>query len=134
GVVAVDQTPGKEVSKETKHGASYSSPIAATVDKTRHAIFFTREGLALLDPEKGTVRATKRWRSRNDASVNAAMPVLLGGDHVLLTSSYETGALVLKLKEDGVEEGWKNDKSLVCQFGTPVVVGARRYGIYGMTA
>src|SRR5262249_58237133 len=98
GVVAVDQTPGKEVSKETKHGASYSSPIAATVGKTRHAIYFTREGLALLDPEKGTVRATRRWRSRNNASVNASVPVLLGGDHVLLTSSYQTRAFLLTLK------------------------------------
>ena len=53
GVVAFDKATGKEAWKATRHGASYSSPVAATVDKTRHAIFFTREGLALLDPAKG---------------------------------------------------------------------------------
>jgi outer membrane protein assembly factor BamB len=131
GIVAFNKDTGKEAWKATKHGASYSSPIAATVDKTRHVIFFTSEGLALLDPARGTVRATKRWRARIDASVNASLPVLLGGDHVLLTSSYQTGAIVLKLTKDGAEEVWKNDKTLSCHFGTPVAVGDQVYGFHG---
>ena len=59
------------------------------------------------------------------------MPVLLGGDHVLLTSSYQTGAILLKLTKDGVEEVWKNDRSLSCHFGTPVAVGDQLYGFHG---
>lgn len=131
GVVAFDLESGKEAWRATEHRASYSSPVVATAGGGRQAVFFTREGLALLDPAKGTVRATRRWRARIDASVNASMPVLLGDDHVLLTSSYQTGALVLRLKKDGVEEVWKNDKSLSCHFGTPVAVGEQVYGFHG---
>jgi outer membrane protein assembly factor BamB len=57
--------------------------------------------------------------------------VLLGGDHLFLSSSYGTGAVVLKVKKDGVEEVWKNDSSLSCHFSTPVVVGEQLYGFEG---
>src|SRR5262249_23075297 len=83
GVVAFDKATGKEVWKATSQGASYSSPVAATIDGVRHAIFFTRQGLLSLDPTKGTVRFEKRWRSRFDASVNAATPVVVG-DQIFL--------------------------------------------------
>jgi outer membrane protein assembly factor BamB len=131
GIVAFDRDSGKEKWKATSHEASYSSPIAATVDGVRHVFFFTREGLVSVDPASGNVHFSKRWRSRIDASVNAACPVLLGGDHLLLTASYGTGAVLLKVKKDGVEEVWKNNTSLSAHFNTPVAVGDQLYGIDG---
>lgn len=131
GLVALGVETGKEKWKATEHDASYSSPIAAKADGVRQAFFFTREGLAAVDPETGKVRSSKRWRSRINASVNAAMPVLLGEDHLFLSSSYGTGAVVLKVKKDGVKEVWKNDSSLSCHFSTPVVVGEQLYGFEG---
>lgn len=131
GIVAFAIETGKEVWKATSHEASYASPIAVTVNGIRHGIFFTREGLVSLDPASGTVRANKRWRSRIHASVNAATPILLGEDHLFVSASYNTGAVVVKIKKDAFEEVWKNDSSLSCHFSTPVVVGEQLYGFDG---
>ncbi len=131
GIVALNLETGKEAWKATDHDASYASPIAATIDGVRHVFFFTREGLASIDPANGKVRFTKRWRARIATSVNAASPVLLGGDHLFLSSCYDTGAILLKVKKDRVEEVWKNKESLNCHFSTPVAVGDQLYGFEG---
>jgi outer membrane protein assembly factor BamB len=130
GIVAFQKDTGKEVWKATEHDASYASPVAATIDGVRHAIFFTREGLVSLDPADGTVRFSKRWRSRNDASVNAATPLVIG-DSIFLTACYGTGAVLLRAKKNGVEEVWSNDESLSCHFGTPVHRDGFLYGFHG---
>jgi len=74
GVVAFDPATGKEVWKATDQGASYASPVAATIDGVRHALFFTREGVLSLDPDTGAVRFSKRWRSRLDAVTKSRSP------------------------------------------------------------
>jgi outer membrane protein assembly factor BamB len=130
GVVAVNKDTGKEAWAATSQGASYASPVAADIDGVRHAIFFTRQGLLGLDPANGKVRYEKRWRSRMDASVNAATPLVLG-DRIFLTSSYDTGALLVKASKDKVEELWKGDDILSCHFGTPVHVDGYLYGFDG---
>jgi outer membrane protein assembly factor BamB len=131
GVVAFDAETGKERWKVTDQEASYASPIAATVGGERRVFFFTREGLLVVDPAAGKVRFFKRWRSRFSASVNAASPVLLGGDRLFLSACYGTGAVLLKREKDVFEEVWKNDTSLSCHFGTPVAVGEQLYGFHG---
>jgi outer membrane protein assembly factor BamB len=131
GIVAFHKDTGKTVWKATDDEASYSSPIAATVDGVRHAFFYTRDGLVSLDPATGTVRFRKRWRSRIHASVNAAMPLLLGGEYLFLTASYGTGAVLLKVKKDRVEEVWKSNEVLSAHFSTPVAVGAYLFGFEG---
>jgi outer membrane protein assembly factor BamB len=131
GIVAFDRDSGKEVWKATSDEASYSSPIAASVAGVRHVFFFTRTGLVSVNPANGAVRFTKRWRSRIDTSVNAAMPVLLGSDHLFLSASYGTGAILLKIKKDGIEGGWQNRTSLSAHYSTPVAVGDQLYGFEG---
>ncbi len=130
GIVALHKDTGKEIWRATEHDASYASPVAATLDGVRHAIFFTREGLVSLDPADGAVRFTKRWRSRNDASVNAASPLVIG-DSIFLTACYGTGAVLLRARKNGVEEIWKSDEVLSCHFGTPVYHNGFLYGFHG---
>jgi outer membrane protein assembly factor BamB len=130
GIVALHKDTGKEVWKATDQNASYASPVVADIDGTRQAIFFTREGLVSLDPADGAVRFAKRWRSRIDASVNAASPVVVG-DSIFLTACYGTGAVLLRAKRDGVEEVWKSDEVLSCHFGTPVHHEGFLYGFHG---
>ncbi len=131
GVVAFDKETGKEMWKVTDQAASYSSPIAATVNGERCVLFFTREGLLWVDPALGKVRYFRRWRSRMDASVNAAMPVLLGGDHVFVSSSYSTGDLLLEIKKHELKEVWHDKDALASHFSTPVAVGEQLYGFTG---
>jgi outer membrane protein assembly factor BamB len=130
GVVAFHKDSGKEVWKATSQGASYASPVAATLDGVRRILFFTREGFVALDPATGEVHGNKRWRSRNNASVNAATPVVCD-DCVFLSACYGTGAILLRVKKDAIEEVWSNDESLSCHFGTPVYRDGLLYGFEG---
>jgi outer membrane protein assembly factor BamB len=130
GVVAFDLATGKELWKSTGQGASYASPVAATIDGVRQAIFFTRDGVLSLDPATGATRFSKRWRSRLNASVNAATP-LVSGDLLLVTASYGTGALLLRCRRDGAEEVWHSDRVLSSQYVTPVLRNGFVYGCDG---
>jgi outer membrane protein assembly factor BamB len=130
GVVAFDPTTGKEIWKATDQGVSYSSPVAAKIDGEELAIFFTREGLLALTPEKGAVRYEFAWRPRLNASVNAASPIV-NGKEILLSTSYGTGAILLEAAKGELKETWKNDESLSCHYNTPVLVGDHLFGIDG---
>jgi outer membrane protein assembly factor BamB len=130
GIVAFHKDTGKEAWRVTDQQASYASPVAATIDGVRHALFFTREGLVSVDPATGKLRFARRWRSRLDASVNAASPVVFDG-HVFLSACYGTGAVLLKVRRDGVDEVWKNDESLSCHFSTPIYLDGHLYGFDG---
>jgi outer membrane protein assembly factor BamB len=130
GIVAFDKDNGKEVWKATDQAASYSSPVAATIDGVRHVFFFTRDGIVGLDPASGKVRFSKRWRARLEASVNAAAPVVVD-DLLLVTSSYSTGAILHRVKKDGIEEVWKGDQALSSHYNTPVALGGYLYGLDG---
>jgi outer membrane protein assembly factor BamB len=130
GIIALDKDSGKEVWRATQDEASYSSPVAATLNGTRTVFFFTREGLQGLDPATGAVRFSKHWRSRLDASVNAATPLVIDG-HVFLTACYGTGAVLLKVRKDGVDEVWQSDDVLSVHYGTPVRQGEFLYGFDG---
>jgi outer membrane protein assembly factor BamB len=130
GIVAFNKDDGKEVWKATEHPASYSSPVAATIDGVRHVFFFTREGIVGLDPANGKVRFSKRWRSRLDASVNAASPLVVD-DLLFVTSSYNAGAVLHRVKKDGIDELWKGDQTLSSHYNTPVVHDGYLYGLDG---
>lgn len=130
GIVAFDADTGKPAWKATSHEASYSSPIATTVAGTSRVLFFTREGLVGLDPANGKVAFEHPWRARIQASVNAAMPVLVD-DSVLLSASYDTGAILLQLHPDRVDKIWSNDDSLSAQFASAVHHKGFLYGFHG---
>lgn len=130
GIVAFDSRTGREVWKATDDEASYSSPTVATLAGVRHAVFFTREGVVLLDPRTGQVRYSKRWRARINASVNAATP-LVAGDLVFVSSSYNTGALVLQVGQDAVREVWHGDEALSNHYNTSIHHDGYLYGLDG---
>jgi outer membrane protein assembly factor BamB len=130
GIVAFDPADGKEVWKSTDQGVSYSSPVLAKIDGEELAVFFTRQGLLALTPDKGEVRYEHYWRPRIDASVNAASPIV-AGNQIFLSTSYNTGAIALEASKGEVKEVWKGDKSLSCHYNTPVLVKGYLYGIDG---
>jgi outer membrane protein assembly factor BamB len=130
GIVAFDLDTGKEIWKATSDAASYSSPTIAVVEGTRVAVFFTRTGAAVLEPKSGKVLYQKRFRSRNDLSVNAATPLLIG-NQVFFTASYDTGAMLLKLKKDGAEEAWTDEEIMASQYNTSIYLDGHVYGFDG---
>jgi outer membrane protein assembly factor BamB len=130
GIVALNKYTGKEAWKATKDEASYSSPVLATIDGVRHALFFTRAGIVSLDPANGKVRFSKRFRSRMDASVNAAAPVVVG-NQVFFSACYGTGAILLTVRKDGFDEVWKSDEIMSNHYGTSIYHKGHLYGFDG---
>ena len=130
GIVAFNKDNGKEVWKSDNHDASYSSPVVGEVGGHKDAVFLTREGLVALNPTNGAIQYSKHWRSRMDASVNAATPLVVNGQ-IFLTACYGTGAVLLQPKKDGLDEVWKSNEVLSCHYGTPVYHDGYLYGFDG---
>lgn len=130
GIVAFAIDSGKEQWRATSDGASYSSPTTATIDGVTHAVFFTRQGAVLLDPKTGDVRFQTQWRPRIEASVNAATPLIIG-DTAFFSTSYDTGALLLKLKKDGADKLWDSDEVMTNHYNTCVHRDGHLYGFHG---
>lgn len=131
GIVAFGLEDGKELWRATREGASYSSPVVTTVAGMPRALFFTREGAVVLDPRSGAVTFQKRWRARYDASVNAAPPLVLGNDLAFFTTSYETGALLLKLRADGADTVWTSEDALSSHYSNCVAHAGHIFGCDG---
>jgi hypothetical protein len=104
--------------------------VIAPLNGQPRAIFFTRTGLAVLDPSNGKVLAQMRWRARSAASVNAATPVV-SGNQIFLTSSYGTGAVLVDMRSGQPKPVWQNDDSMSCHYGTPVLKDGHLYGYHG---
>jgi len=130
GIVAFERTTGKLLWKATKDEASYSSPVAATFAGRRCALFFIRRGLVGINPSNGAILFDFPWRSRASASVNAATPLVVG-DLIFLSASYETGAVLLRSKESGLEKIWASDEILSNHYATSVYYGGFLYGFHG---
>lgn len=130
GIVAFNIETGGSPWKATDDGASYSSPVPASIDLYKRVVFFTRQGIVVIGPEFGSVQFQKRWRSRMNASVNAASPVVVG-DYLFFTACYDTGAILLRRRGGRFEEVWSNDTSLSCHFGTPIHHDGYLYGFHG---
>jgi outer membrane protein assembly factor BamB len=130
GIVAFDLDTGKEIWKATSDPASYASPTVCTVDGARRAVFFTRTGVVVVDPANGAVKYQQRWRARNDASVNGASPLVIG-DLAFFSASYDTGALLIKLRKDGADKIWEDESVLSNHFNTCVHHDGHLYGFDG---
>lgn len=111
GVAAFEADSGKLAWKATDHEAGYSAPVLMESGGRRLAVFFTRSGVVGLDPAGGAVQFEFPWRSRQQASVNAATP-LIDGDRIFVSASYNTGAVLLRVKPGGVEKVWSGDDVL----------------------
>ena len=130
GLVALDAATGKTLWTATNHEASYSSPVVATIQGARHALFFTRAGLVDVDPANGKVRYEFPWRARMQASVNAATPLVVD-DLVFLSSSYGTGAVLLQVGSSGLKKIWASDDALTNHYATSVYKDGYLYGFHG---
>ena len=93
-------------------------------------MFFTRTGLVALDPSNGKVLYQHRWRARMAASVNAATPIVLN-DQIFLSSSYGTGAVLLKVANNAVTPVWSGDESMSNHYSTSVLKDGYLYGFDG---
>ena len=129
GVVAFDLQTGKTVWQSTREQASYSSPVAVTLEETRHLLCITRLNLVSLDPSTGKERFRTPFGQRGP-TVNAAIPVLMNNNQALLTASYGIGAELVTIHADRAEVSW-SDEVLSSQYTTPILHDGAVYGVDG---
>jgi outer membrane protein assembly factor BamB len=129
GVVAFAADTGETVWKATSERASYSSPVAVTVDGVRHLIFVTRLNVVSLDPENGKERFRFPF-GRIGPTVNAANPVVFDGQ-LFVTASYGIGTVLAKIKPDNAEVLWRDRDIMASQYATGVEYGGTLYGVEG---
>ncbi len=132
GIVAFDHDTGKVLWKVSDDAASYSSPIAATVNGRRYAFFFTQTGLVALDPADGKIQFRYPWHPPTRTSVSTATPLIVG-DLIFLSASYGTGAILLRVKNNAVEKIWSGDDILSNHYATSVEHDGLLFGIDGRT-
>jgi outer membrane protein assembly factor BamB len=130
GLVAFDNATGRVLWKCSDDEASYSSPSAATMHDRRYAFFFTRAGLVAVDPADGKIQFHYPWRSEMNASVNAATPLIID-DSIFLSACYGTGAILLRVRDNGVEKVWSGGDILSNHYANSVYCRGFLYGIDG---
>jgi outer membrane protein assembly factor BamB len=131
GIAAFDAATGKVLWTATNDEAGYASPIVAPVGGLRRGLFFTRSGLVDADLATGKIRFQFPWRSRSQASVNAATPLVVGEDLVFLSASYGTGAVLLQIKGSEARQVWTSDDALSNHYATSVHKDGYLYGYHG---
>jgi outer membrane protein assembly factor BamB len=129
GVVAFSLASGKVLWQVGHDDASYSSPVAATVGKTRHLIVETRLTTYSLDPENGNIRFQTAFGQRGP-TVNGANPTVMG-DRLFLTASYGVGAVFARIHDAAIDTLWASDDLLSTQYATCITDRGVIYGIQG---
>ncbi|HEX3799522.1 MAG TPA: PQQ-binding-like beta-propeller repeat protein [Verrucomicrobiae bacterium] len=130
GIVAFDQATGKVLWKSSEEAASYSSPVAATVNGRRYVFFFTQSGLVAVDPADGKIQFRYTWHPPTRTSVSTATPLVIG-DLIFLSASYGTGAILLRIKDNAAEKVWSGDDILSNHYATSVEHNGFLFGIDG---
>jgi outer membrane protein assembly factor BamB len=132
GIVAFNKGDGKVLWKAADDQASYSSPVAATINGRRYGFCFTRAGLVAADPGSGKVFFEFPFRPAIRESVSAATPLIIG-DCLFLSTSYGAGAILLKIGDTGPEKVWSAKDALSNHYATSLHCHGFLYGIDGRT-
>ena len=133
-LAAFDKKTGKVVWTSQTDKAGYSAPIGITVNGVRMVIFFTGSSVVAVTPADGKLLWRVPWRT--DWDVNAATPIFIAPDKLYVSSGYDTGAGLFRIKAAGklamVEEVWKS-RGMKNQFSSSVFHNGHIYGFDNRT-
>ncbi len=125
-LAAFDKTSGNVIWKSEDYKAAYSSPMAVDIEGTRCVASMPEFGLVILDMKTGKEYCKLRWETKY--GVNAANPVVVGGNKLFISSGYKKGCALLEIslgKEPAIV--WQN-KKLCNFFNTSVLSSGFVYG------
>ncbi|MEP7365571.1 MAG: PQQ-binding-like beta-propeller repeat protein [Acidobacteriota bacterium] len=137
-VASFDTTSGElNWSAGKEWGASYASPIPATVNGKRRIFVFAggesqppTGGLIVIDPANGAIDFSFPWRSKSYESVNASCPVI-SGNLVFVSASYRTGGAMLEISPDMKFKTLWTSAEFGMHFNTPIFKDGYLYGFDG---
>lgn len=130
GIVALRSRDGELAWKATSDEASYAAPVLQTLNGHTRIVVFNREGLVILEPAGGKIVLRHPWRPRTHASVNAATP-LVWGTKVFLTTSYDTGAILLDVAKSELKIVWSSDDAISAHYASVVPLDGLVFGYHG---
>jgi outer membrane protein assembly factor BamB len=129
-VVAYDIANGDRVWSALDDQAAYASPMLVTLAGVEQLLVVTGSRVVGLTPHGGDLLWEFPWRTQFD--VNAAQPIVIGGNRVFYSSGYGTGAAVMELGRAGgrftVREVWRNVR-MKNQFTSSVLHDGHIYGL-----
>ena len=129
GIVAFDRKTGKTLWTATDERASYSSPVATTIDGQRHIVFATRLKVVSVDPANGRVLFEVPFGELGPSATGAS-PVVLGNS-IFITGSYHFGAVLARVGRSGAIEVWRSDEVLSSQYTTSIAYEKMLFGVHG---
>src|SRR5690606_34405346 len=103
----------------------YAAPIRAELGGVDQVVFFTGKAAVGVRPASGDVVWSHPWSTEYD--VNAAAPVVLGSNRLLLSSGYGVGAAAFLVDEGSVVELWRT-KRMKNRMATSVLHDGHLYG------
>ncbi|TDI82551.1 MAG: hypothetical protein E2O78_09540 [Caldithrix sp.] len=129
GFVAFNKKDGKVVWKAATALPGYSAPIAVEVNGVAQILNFTGNSLISVDPKTGRQFWRFLWETSYD--INAATPVFVAPDKVMISSGSGHGAALLKMIPGAgtvrVEEVWQS-RIMRNKFSSSVLFGEHIYG------
>lgn len=128
-VVAYDRQSGTRVWGALDDGASYASPVLATLAGVRQILAFTATRLVGLSPENGKLLWELPWRTVNQA----AQPLVTGPDRLFVSTATDAAMLQLTAGADGqltARELWRTNR-MNNNFSSSVLHDGHIYGLDG---
>jgi outer membrane protein assembly factor BamB len=129
GVIAYDMRTGTEVWASGTHRGAYSSPA---LGHQGQLLVFDGEGLTGYQGADGKELWHYPWVPMPPQGINASQPLRLDNDRIFISSGYDTGSAMLRVKETGgkweVETLWQNT-AMRCKFTSPVYRNGYLYGL-----
>ena len=128
-LVAYEASSGEPAWQAGDARVGYSAPILRTVAGEPQILILNGDQVTAHDPASGRVLWSHAWSSDQP---NVAVPLVLDGARVLISSGYGIGAALLEPRLDEgtwtVEQVWRSPR-LKAKFTNPVVHEGRIYGL-----
>jgi len=128
-VIVYDARSGKELRAFGDHRGAYSSPVIGMLCGTEQLLVFDGDGLTGYDPKAGKEFWHHPWVAMPPQLINVAQPLVLDEDRVFISSGYDVGCAMLRIKKDDKPEVLWQNKLMRCKFTSPVYREGYLYGL-----
>jgi outer membrane protein assembly factor BamB len=129
-VAAYDRRTGVRLWSALGDAQAYASPMLVTLDGVRQLLVFSAARLMGLAVDGGALLWEYPWPGPN--GINAAQPLMLGGNRIFLSSGYGMGAAVVEVTAGpdrfAVREVWRNNR-MKNRFASSVLHEGVIYGL-----